>query len=213
MSPLSPERACASFKSLSFAIFLSLDRRNNRRNFALGHQRRPIRDYLFDLRTPTAKPGHGWRAVQNQWSDLACESLDRVLVFRANPDVPLYFGDVGRRIARERSMTSVGADELSHDVIELQAEPFEPLSRDPIGCLGLLHRVRPSIYKRTGCFPTGRITDRDFVEVSCGSPLDSGEPHAVGARLLELNSCEVRDTIRSDVLARIAHLVEQLFLY
>src|SRR6185295_6099645 len=211
VSPLSPERACAISISFTLAIS-SLDHRDSRLNFALRNERRPIRDYFFSLRTARAESCNGRRPVERKRRDFSCESFDYAFVLRPHSNSKHYFGDVRGRWSRKSAVTRVGSDEFGEDFVVFQAQPVESFSHDSIRGLRLLESIGPRIHKRADGLPTGRVAHADFVEFGRGESGNTRESNAVRSRLFEMNACEIGDTIRRYVLARISHFIQELFL-
>src|SRR5688500_8886020 len=106
-------------------------------------------------------------------------------------------------------MGRVYADELGEHQIESQSETFQAISQNPIGCLCLLVRVRPSVNECSDRLPSGGIRDRNFVKVGLRVSADPENSYAVFAVGSEIDGREIGDDIRSDVRLGIAHFIKQ----
>src|SRR5690606_14387615 len=126
-------------------------------------------------------------------------------------DAELDLGQVRRRRTRERAVSGVPTHELGTDLVEAEAQPFEPAPQDSVRGHGLLDGIRPGVDQSTDGLVAGAVGDRDLELVGRWPPLDAVHADAVGADLLEADGGEVGDHVGGDVLPRIAHLVDKLF--
>src|SRR5205807_1044827 len=71
--------------------------------------------------------------------------------------------------------------------------------------------IRPGVHKCAHSLVARRIADGNFQELGCRSALDSINANTVPPFVLETHGSEIRNAIRRNVLARITHLINQLF--
>src|SRR3954470_15723723 len=170
VSPLSPERACAIAMSWIFIRLRLLDL-DDRLDGRLRNERGPGGDDLLDARAAAGEARDVRRPGEHERRELLREALDGGLVLAAHADAELDLGEVLRRIARDRSVARVRADELREHLVELQPQPVQPLAKDPVGGERLLVGVRPRIDERADGLVAGRVADRDLVELGLGAAL------------------------------------------
>ena len=109
-------------------------------------------------------------------------------------------------------MRRIRAHKLRQHLIKLQPQPIEPRAQNSIRRLRFVVSIGPRIDERSDRFEPGGITDRNFEKLSRRPAFDAEDANPIAALVFQPNGREIRDAIRRDVLVRIAHLINQLFL-
>src|SRR6185369_5489708 len=197
---------------LSSVVLSCLEHLDQRRDLFLRNQRRPISHDLLDLRTATRKPSHCRWSRQNQRRDFFRESLNRTPVLAAHTNAQLHFRNVRIRRPCQRTMRRTHTHKLRQYLLKLKSKPLQPLPENSIRRLRFIVSIRPRVNQSPHRLETGRVTDRHLEKLRRRPPLDTKNTHAIASFVFELYRREVGNAIGRDVLVRITHLVNKLFL-
>src|SRR5689334_22746543 len=203
--PLSPDRACARYRSWTGrvprrALVRFTDRGTSRLQDLDPHvrldlapidQRGPVGDDLLDGRPPAGEAGDAWRPGQDQRGDFPSEPLDRSTLAGTDTDPQLDLRQIGRRRPAQASMRGIRTDELRKDLVVYEPEVREPLPEHTIRGPGFVVRLRPCVDERADCFVSPEVGHRHLEHRRPRTAANSAHAHPVAPGRPEPDGGEV----------------------
>src|SRR5438876_8450256 len=190
---------------------LHVDHFYNRLDFALRNKRRPVSYNLFDLGPAAGETSDSWRAGQNQRRNLFRETLYRAFVISPHPHAQLHLRQIRGWRACQWTMRRARAHKLRQHLIEAKTKSIQSRTQDPVSRLRLVVCIRPGVHKCPDSLVARRIANGNFQRLGCPSAFNSIDANTVAAFVIQMHGGEIRNAIRRNVFARIAHLINQLF--
>jgi hypothetical protein len=183
-----------------------------RHNLFPGYQSTPVGHDLPHSRPSFPEARRPRRPIQNERDQLAREPVHCLFVLPPHADPDLHFRRIRVR-RRGLPVTGIDAEELRVDLLELQAEPIEPLPHDPVRRLCLLQRLRPRVHQRADGLPSIHVSNRELQTRRTWTATNGADPHTIRPSIRQTNAGKIGHAIRRDVVPRIAQLVEQLLFH